>query len=253
MKIGIISGHMIDSFVSNGEKLKVNTPYGNILFWHTKRGSKDVFFLNRHGEEGNLPPHRVNYRGILYALKASKVDCVLSVATVGSLKPSIKPGDIVIPDDFIDFTKNRVYSFYDDKRVHVDLSEPFCSSLRDKINEVCREMNQHCHEKGVYLATEGPRLETPAEIRMFSGFADVVGMTLVPEVVLAREKEMCYASICLVCNMAAGLQSSLSADEIVEVVMKKKPLITDLLNNVIKGLVENRSCKCRSSLEKATL
>ena len=253
MKIGIISGHIIDSFVSSGEEMKVETPYGNVLLWHTKRGSKDVFFLNRHGKKGNLPPHRINYRGIIHAFKASNVDCILSLATVGSLKPSIEPGDIVIPNDFIDFTKNRCYTFYDDQRIHVDLSEPFCPSLRDKINEVCGRMKQRCHAKGTYLATEGPGLETPAEIMMFSKFADVVGMTVVPEVILAREKEICYASLCLVCNMAAGLQSSLSADEIVKVVTKKKPLLTDLLNNIIEGIVEGRSCTCRNSLEKARL
>lgn len=253
MKIGVISGHVIDVFTTNAEEIEVETPYGNILLWYTKKGSREIFFLNRHGKNANLPPHKINYQAIIHALKVSNVDCILSLGTVGSLKSSIKPGEIVVPHDFIDFTKNRVYTFYDNKRIHVDMSNPFCPSLRDILRQGCEKLRLSYHAKGVYLATEGPRLETPAEIKMFSSFADVVGMTIVPEAVLAREKEMCYASLCLVCNMAAGLQSSLSADEIAQLVAEKKPVLAKLLQKTIDVTVENRTCTCRNALEKAIL
>jgi 5'-methylthioadenosine phosphorylase len=109
------------------------------------------------------------------------------------------------------------------------------------------------HEKGVYLVTEGPRLETAAEIKLYSMVADIVGMTMVPEVVLAREKGICFASLCLVCNMAAGLQNRLTADEIASVYKKKEPVISKVLQFTIESLDQNRSCHCPVDVSKATL
>jgi 5'-methylthioadenosine phosphorylase len=247
MRIGIISGY--DMFTDNAKEIEVETPYGSIKQRYSKRGSREVFFVNRHLT--NRPPHLTNYRAIVHSLKASGVECIISISTVGSINPSMKTGDFVVPHDFIDFTKSRNYTFYDDKRVHIDMTSPFCPSIRETLIKVCR--GQGCHERGVYLATEGPRLETPAEIRMFSNFADVVGMTLVPEAVLAREREMCYAAICLVCNRAAGLQRALSANEIIEVVGQKKRALEKVLREVIKDIKEKRDCRCRNALERAML
>jgi 5'-methylthioadenosine phosphorylase len=170
------------------------------------------------------------------------------------MKKAIRPGDLVIPHDFIDATKSRSQTFFDDRRVHVDMTEPFCSSLREVLLQSCEKIRDVTfHEKGVYLVTEGPRLETAAEIKLYSMAADIVGMTMVPEVVLAREKGMCFASVCLVCNMAAGLQNRLTADEIASVYKKKEPVISKVLQLTIGSLDEKQACHCPGDISKATL
>jgi 5'-methylthioadenosine phosphorylase len=254
MKIGILCGHQLPDLMKNPEKIRVDTPYGEIIMYASSLGAHDLFFIQRHGEQSNLPPHMINHRGNIQAFAASHVSGVLSVGTVGSMKKTIRPGDLVIPHDFIDTTKSRSQTFFDDRRVHVDMTDPFCSALREALLKSCKKINDvRVHEKGVYLVTEGPRLETAAEIKLYSMVADIVGMTLVPEVVLAREKGMCFASICLVCNMAAGLQNRLTADEIASVYKKKEPVISKILRLAIQSLDEKQPCLCPVDVSKATL
>jgi len=255
MKIGIISGHKIPDILKNPEKITVETSYGNIIVEISKLGKNDIFFINRHGPESNLPPHKVNYLGNLQAFASSNVECILSVSTVGSIKNNIRPGDFVIPHDFIDFTKSRPQTFYNDKRVHVDMTNPYCPSLREILANSGKQIkNIKIHERGVYLATEGPRLETSSEIQFFSKYADIVGMTGVPEVVLARERRMCYAAICVVCNMAAGLQKKLTADEISKLYKEKQSVISKVLKTTIEALQDKRKpCSCKTFLDKAIL
>jgi 5'-methylthioadenosine phosphorylase len=254
MKIGILCGHQMPDLMKNPEKIKVDTPYGAIIMYASTLGLYELFFILRHGEQSNLPPHRINHRGNIQAFASSHVSSIFSVGTVGSMKKTILPGDFVIPHDFIDATKSRTQTFFDDRRVHVDMTEPFCSSLRDVLQKSCEKIpDVTFHDSGVYLATEGPRLETAAEIKLYSMVADIVGMTMVPEVVLAREKGMCFASLCLVCNMAAGLQSRLTADEIASVYKKKEPVISKILRLAIQSLDEKQSCHCPVDVSKATL
>jgi 5'-methylthioadenosine phosphorylase len=254
MKIGILCGHQMPDLMKKPEKIKVSTAYGDIILYASKLGGHDLFFIHRHGEESNLPPHRVNHRGNIQAFASSHVSCILSVGTVGSMKKAIRPGDLVIPHDFIDATKSRSQTFFDDRRVHVDMTEPFCSSLREALMKSCEKTKDASfHRKGVYLVTEGPRLETAAEIKLYATAADIVGMTMVPEVVLAREKGMCFASLCLVCNMAAGLQDRLTADEIASVYQKKAPVISKVLQLTIGSLDETQPCNCPADISKATL
>jgi 5'-methylthioadenosine phosphorylase len=240
--------------MKNPEQIKVDTPYGEIMVYVAKLGVHDVFFVRRHGEQGNLPPHMVNHLGNIQALASCHVSHIVSIGTVGSMKKTIRPGELVVPHDFIDATKSRPLTFFDDKRVHVDMSEPFCTSLRDGLIDACEQMKGvSLQKKAVYLVTEGPRLETAAEIKLYSMVADIVGMTLVPEVVLAREKGICFASLCLVCNMAAGLQDRLTADEISKVYEIKEPLIARVVRQTILSLDENSSCGCPDDISKATL
>ena len=254
MKIGILCGHQMPDLMKNPEKIRVDTPYGEIIMYASNLGPHELFFVHRHGEQSNLPPHRINHRGNIQAFVSSHVSSVFSIGTVGSMKKTIQPGDLVIPHDFIDATKSRLQTFFDDRRVHVDMTEPFCSTLREALKKSCENLpDATYHETGVYLATEGPRLETAAEIQLYSTVADVVGMTMVPEVVLAREKGICFASLCLVCNMAAGLQNRLTADEIVSVYKKKEPVISKIVRQAIQSLDENQSCRCPSDVSKATL
>lgn len=255
MKIGIISGHSIPKLIKNPENIKVETPYGDISVEISKLGRHDIFFINRHGAASNLPPHKVNYLGNMQAFASSHVECILSIGTVGSMKKSIQPGDFVIPHDFVDFTTSRPQTFFDDKRIHVDMTNPYCPSLRDVMIHSCKKMKDtKAHEKGIYLATEGPRLETASEIQFLSQFADIVGMTGVPEVVLARERGICYASLCVVCNMAAGLQNRLTADEIAQLYKEQQPAISKILKSTIESLQDKRKpCHCKTVLDKASL
>jgi len=255
MKIGMISGHKIPDIIRKPEKITVETPYGDIIVEISKLGKHDIFFISRHGSQSNLPPHKVNYLGNLQAFASSKVECIISISTVGSIKKSINAGDFVIPHDFIDFTKSRPYTFYNDKRIHVDMTNPYCPSLREILLHSGKQIkNIKIHEKGVYLATEGPRLETSSEIQFFSQYADIVGMTGVPEVVLARERRICYASLCVVCNMAAGLQKKLTAGEISKLYKGKQPVISKILKTAIESLQDERKqCRCKTVLGKASL
>jgi 5'-methylthioadenosine phosphorylase len=255
MKIGIVSGHEIQNLIQNEETIKIETSYGDVTVQTAGLRNNEIFFINRHGENSNIPPHKINYLANIQALAACHVDCIFAIGSVGSLKKNIKPGDFVIPHDFIDFTKTRIYTFFDDKRVHVDMTDPYCTPLRNiLINTAKKTVSAKIFDKGVYLATEGPRLETAAEIGFFSKFADVVGMTGVPEVVLARERGICYASLCVVCNMAAGLQSKLTADEIKTLYKEKEPVISKILKFAIESLDDKkRNCNCKDSLSKASL
>ena len=254
MKIGIISGHALPGLMKNSEHLQLETPYGDVQIEVATIASHTVFFIPRHSDSGNLPPHKVRYRANIQAFAVSHVDCILSLGTVGSMKKNIAPGDIVVPHDFLDFTKTRPYTFYDEKRVHVDMTNPFCPSLRDLLIQNINEIKKiSSHTKGIYLTTEGPRLETTAEIQFFSKAADIVGMTVVPEVILAREKNICYASLCIVCNMATGLQEKLSAQEIKTLYREKEPVLTKILQMTIESIEKKQSCSCHHNLLKATL
>jgi len=254
MKIGLLSGHTLSGLLHPKETITVETPYSDVRVERSTVGNHTVFFINRHGECATLPPHKIDYRANIDAMASCHVDYILAVATVGSLNKKIHPGDFVIPHDFIDCTKTRLYTFFDDTRIHVDMTNPYCPTLRTVLNNNGKKtLSATIHSKGVYLATEGPRLETAAEIQFFSQAADIVGMTGVPEVVLARERGICYASLCLVGNMAAGLQQELTADEIAQMVQKKEPVLTKIIKESITSLPEKKECDCTRDLAKETL
>jgi 5'-methylthioadenosine phosphorylase len=250
----MICGHEMPTLLKNSEVLSVITPYGEANVKISKYSGHDLFFINRHGENRNIPPHKINYRCNIKALYSCHVDCVFSIGTVGSMKEIIKPSDFVIPHDFVDNTKLRKLTFFDDSRVHVDMSSPFCPALRKILISKCKEIKKiNTHSNGVYLCSEGPRLETVSEIKLFSQVADIVGMTIVPEVILAREVGICYASLCVVCNMAAGLQNQLTANEISSVYSQLEPMISEVLENTIKSINEKEDCNCRKIVSEASI
>ena len=245
MKIGLICGQEINELINDSEEIIVETNYGNTLINFKKLENNDVFFINRHGENKKIPPHNINYRANIQALKSCNIENIISIFTVGSMKKTILTGDFVIPNDFIDFTKSRCLTYFENDRVHVDMNNPFCPSLRKLLIESCKIVDdKKIHNRGVYLTTEGPRLETSSEINLFSNYADIVGMTLVPEIILAREQNICYAALCVVCNMAAGLQNELKTDEISKTFIDKKPVIIKLIKKSIKNMENKKKCKC---------
>jgi len=252
--IGIIGGTGVYEIVTMGDEIckkVLKTPYGNspevsIFKLHDKK----VAFMPRHTKGHSKPPHMVNYRANIYAMKKLGVDRIIATNAVGSLERSVKPGDFVVPHDFIDFTKLRNGSFYDDRTVHVDVTEPYCRDVRKIITS-----SRKVVDGGVYVCTEGPRFETPAEIRMFQLIGGtVVGMTGIPEVVLARELEICYASICTVSNYAASISSNnLTIEEVFEIMDRKKQDLVRLMDTTISKMHEERSCHCMGALKGAEI
>ena len=213
-----------------------------------------VAFLARHGAGHAVPPHKINYRANIRALKELGVEKVIATAAVGSLNIDMKPGDFVLVDQFIDFTKNRVGTFFEGGEgvVHVDMTDPYCNEVRKVLEQAGEGLPVNIHPKGTYICTEGPRFETPAEIRMHRQFGgDLVGMTSVPEVVLAREMEMCYATIAMVTNFAAGISpNKLTHQEVVEVMARNAANLRKLIMQAISSLDADEPCECQSALEE---
>ena len=188
----------------------VNTPFGEPSgpLIHGRLRDRDVTFLPRHGAGHTIPPHKVNYRANIWALKQCGLRRVVAVAAVGGIDPSLKPGQLVVPDQIIDYTWGRGHTFFEDELtdvVHVDFSYPYCRHLRGLLLEAGRRVGLDIHDGGTYGATQGPRLESVAEIdRMARDGCTLVGMTGMPEAALAREADLGYAACAVVANPAAG-------------------------------------------------
>ena len=254
--IAIIGGSGVKSLVK-GEQKVVGTPFGptpKLTVGEVK--GRPVVFLPRHGEGHTVPPHKVNYRASLWGLGNLGVERIIATNAVGSIDPKLAPGEIVVPVDLVDFTKSRHGTFYEDSPVtHVDVSEPYCPTIRKALVSATSASGKQLDREVVMACTEGPRYETPAEVRMLRTLGcGIVGMTGAPEVFLARELEICYASVCFVSNMAAGLQRKLSAMEVEE----KGQESGQILNKIIIQAIENipgsrKSCSCGSALASAQL
>lgn len=199
----------------------VETPYGSVEAFIGQHAGSEVAFLPRHGRGHSLPPHRINYRANLWALRELGVDACLATAACGSLRADLVPGGLALCDQFLDYTRSRPSTFYDgqDGQVHhADMTAPYCPRLRAALALQAAQAGIDLADQATYVCTEGPRFETPAEIRAYARLGgDLVGMTGVPEVVLAREAGLCYASVAVVTNFAAGLAGKpLTHAEVVE-------------------------------------
>ena len=206
---GIIAGSGFKSFGENAESIAIETIYGlpSAPFRKIHISNKQIFLLPRHGDDLLIPPHAINYRANLKAFKELGVSTVLSLNTVGVIAKGQHPGDIVIPDQIIDYTWGREHSIYDgqEKIVHEDFTDPFSLSLRKSLLVAADNVNVPVHSGGVYAVTQGPRLESAAEVdRLENDGSDYIGMTLMPEAILARELGLKFACISLIVNYVAG-------------------------------------------------
>lgn len=256
VRVAIIGGTGLEALLKAAERKRIGTPYGPTPMVSVgKIGDVDVVFLPRHGERHTVPPHQISYRANLWGLHSIGVERVISTNAVGAINPEMKPSDLVVPHDFLDFTRGRVSTFYEGSPVtHIDVTEPYCPELRALLLGSAADEGERVREKAVMVCVEGPRLETPAEIRMFRTLGgDIIGMTGLPEAVLARELEMCYATICYVSNMAAGMQERISAEDVAGTSVVVQPKILRILRRVIHDIPEERGCPCSSSLEGARL
>ena len=254
--MAIIGGTGLEASLQDAKQVRVGTPYGippPISIGQIN--GKPVAFLPRHGTHHCVPPHRVNYRANIFALHKIGVKRVVATNAVGAIKRSFEPGDLVIPNDLVDFTKLRQLTFYDDAPVtHVDTSQLYCPTIRPLLIKMAEKQGEQISNQAVLACTEGPRYETPAEIRMLRQLGcDIVGMTGAPEAVLARELELCYATVCFVSNMAAGMQQRLTTSEVAQVAGKKNRVIQRILRETIKILPSKRHCLCASALDDARL
>jgi 5'-methylthioadenosine phosphorylase len=252
MEYGIIGGSGFYRWdaLADGRESVIATRWGRVSIISARLAENGVHFIPRHGRDHAIPPHLVPYRANLAALKAAGVERILATSAVGSMNPEMKPGDLVLLSDFIDFTRGRETTFSEKNYVlHIDMTLPYCPQLREVAVDAARRLNTGLHRRGVYVCAEGARFETPAEIRAFRMWGgDVVGMTGVPEVVLARELGLCYLGIALVTNLAAGLSPGpLSPADVHEVFVKGIGTLRTFLLGIIRDGPAERACKCRNA------
>jgi 5'-methylthioadenosine phosphorylase len=237
----------------------VKTPYGDspeILLGRLR--GREVVFLSRHGKGHKTPPHLVNYRANIWALHRLGVKRVLATSSCGSANPRMRPGEFAVLSQFIDFTKCRPQTFYEggkDGVAHIEVTEPYCPELRKTLIETAMKLGLKAHPSAVYACTEGPRFETAAEVRALRMLgADLVGMTNVPECVLAREMAMCYSTLGIITNFAAGIsKKKLTYREVLDIVRESMGQVRKLLLETIEHLSKKRSCPCGHALEGAVV
>jgi 5'-methylthioadenosine phosphorylase len=219
------------------EAKEMTNDYGTAQVFMGKGEYEDIVFLTRHGLDHSTPPHKVNYRANIQALKDLGVRRIMSTYAVGSITADYPVLDLAVLRDFLDFTHGRAFTFFDDlERAvgHVEMSQPFCPVMTNKLMNLAAKHDIKCHDGATYVATNGPRFESPAEIKMYQILGGhVVGMTCCPEVYLAGELGMNFAAVALPINLAAGLEEKITLveDNIDEVRQKMIKLMLDVLRN----------------------
>jgi 5'-methylthioadenosine phosphorylase len=248
--VGVIGGTGVydPAWLTDREEQDIETPYGTARVTGGMTNGRRVYFMNRHGTQHSVPPHRVNYRANVWALKSLGIRVVVATTAVGSLRRTIPPGTLVLADQFLDFTKSRVMTFYDggaDGVVHTDMTSPYCAGVAETLYRLGRDAGLAIVRGGTYVATEGPRFESAAEVALFGRLGgDVVGMTGVPEVVLARELGLCYATLSIVTNLGAGLSDKpLTHEEVLGLMAATVGSVRDLLMAALPD-VGSAPCAC---------
>lgn len=256
-QIGVIGGTGVynPNLLADIHEEKILSEYGEVIVKIGTYKGIPVAFLARHGYGHTVPPHLINYRANIKALKKLGCQKVIATGAVGSLNMEYKPGDFLLVDQFIDATKNRVNTFYEGGEqgvLHVDMTQPYCPNVRNVLANAAPKAHIPLHAgKATYVCTEGPRFETPAEIKMYKMLgADVVGMTSVPEVVLAREAEMCYATIGMVTNYAAGItDNNLTHQEVIDIMKNTQENLQNFIAVAIEEMTKEAtsSCHCHNA------
>jgi 5'-deoxy-5'-methylthioadenosine phosphorylase len=251
MKLAIIGGSLFNKpgNISGITKEKIKTPFGtpSDAFFVGTIDNVDVVYLNRHGRSHHLAPHQINYRANMFALKILEVTDIVAVTAVGGISENMSPMKWVVPDQIIDYTYGRMQTYNDCNEVgvnHIDFSYPFDNLIRDKLIAALEKESCAVEKQAIYGVTQGPRLETVAEIkRMQNDGCDIVGMTAMPEAALARELEMDYATLSLVVNWAAGKGATpaqpaeaISMDEIKQRVVMGNEIVEELISCISMSL-----------------
>ena len=256
-EIGIIGGTGLydPKLLKSVEEIEVKTPYGapSDSFTVGELSGRRVAFLARHGKKHTIRPTDVNSRANIFAFKKLGVERILAVSTVGSLKEEFKPGDIAFVDQFIDRTTRREQSFYTEGKVcHISVAEPMCPEMRKVLKAVAKKARIDAHDTATYVCIEGPRFSTKAESNLFRTWgADVVGMTLVPECVLAREAEVCYASVATVTDYDCWKDHPVSTEEIVNTMRANIEKVKKIVVETVAKLPTERGCDCKTACKNA--
>ncbi len=256
--IGLIGGSGIVRLFKDGPSKthRVSTPWGapSSPVEEGLVGGVRTLFLARHGPGHAIPPHRINYRANIDALCSLGADAIITVSSVGSLRDEISPGSFVLPDQFLDFTKSRPTTFFDGGKVyHVSLADPFCPDLTAHATLAGDDAGFPFRVGGTYVCVEGPRFSTRAESRFYREYADLIGMTLVPEVTLARERGKCYVTLAMVTDYDVWAERPVDAKEITEVVRTNAGRMHRILESLIPRAATESRCLCPSALESAEI
>ncbi len=259
--LAIIGGTGLQKFagLSDVETREVQTPFGSpsspIVIGSLS--GRRVAFLSRHGIGHHITPSEVNYRANIYALKALGATRVVSISACGSLREDYAPGHIVIPDQLVDFTKNRARTFFGEGLVgHVGTADPYCSDLSAAAYEAVEQTGATVHQGGAFIVIEGPRFSTKAESQLFRSWnMSIIGMTACPEAFLAREVELCYTTMAHVTDYDVWhvSEAPVTVELVVRTLNKNTEIAQQAIRNLVAGLPETNSCTCQNSLANALM
>jgi len=259
--VGVIGGSGLYELegITNVRWRRVRTPFGDPSdeLCTGELAGRPIVFLPRHGRGHRLTPTELNFRANIWALKSLGAEWIISVSAVGSMKEDVRPLDLVIPDQFVDLTKRRVSSFFGDGIVaHVGMADPVCGHLADRLEKAARETGSRVHRGGTYVCIEGPQFSTRAESRVYRSWGvDVIGMTNMPEAKLAREAELCYATLALATDYDVWHEThaAVSVEAVVANLLKNVATAKAVLRGVIPMIGGTRDCECPRLLENAVI
>lgn len=253
-EIGIFGGSGFYKLLDDVTEVKIETPYGapSDKIALATVGGRRVAFLPRHGKDHTIPPHMINYRANAWAMKSLGVTRVIGPCAAGSLQPHVKPGDFVVTDQFVDRTTGRKDTFFDGPiTTHISVADPYCPEMRSVAVREARKLGINVHDRGTVVVIQGPRFSTRSESRWFSSQGwEVINMTQYPEVVLARELDMCYINIALITDYDAGLEGNpdiapVTHEAVLQVFQSNNEKLRQLLFGIIESLpAERAACQC---------
>ncbi|MDP6458322.1 MAG: S-methyl-5'-thioadenosine phosphorylase [Candidatus Bathyarchaeota archaeon] len=258
-EIGVIGGTGVydPDVIEDAQSIEVYTPYGppSDLITLGIYQDRRVAFIPRHGRDHQIPPHGINARANIWTMKELGVERIVASSAVGSLKEDYAPGDFVITDQFIDRTKARPDTFYDKGTVaHVSSADPVCPQLHDYFVDQAGRLGFPVHPTGTYVCVNGPRFSTRAESRLFRQWgAEIIGMTMYPECVLAREAEICYVSVAMVTDYDVWAEKPVSTQEVLETLHANSANFKGLFMEALPGIPAERECRCGEAMKYAVL
>jgi 5'-methylthioadenosine phosphorylase len=256
-EIGVFGGSGFYAFLDATETVEVRTPYGEPSAPPVigEVGGRRVAFIPRHGVKHEYPPHRINYRANVWAMKELGVERIIGPCAAGSLRREVALGDFVVCDQLVDRTRSRPHTFYDGPvTTHISFADPYCETMRQVAISTGRALGITMHEHGTMVVIEGPRFSTRAESRWFASQGwDTLNMTGYPEAVLARELEMCYANVSLITDYDVGVEDAppVTHEQVIEVFTRNNERLRELLFAMIPALPAERDCPCATALRGA--
>jgi 5'-methylthioadenosine phosphorylase len=260
-RVGVIGGSGLYALegLTNVRWQRVRTPFGDPsdAYCIGRLGAREVVFLPRHGRKHRLLPSELNYRANVYGLKALGVEWVISISAVGSMRDGIAPLDLVVVDQFYDHTKRRVSSFFGEGiGAHVGMADPVCPHLADRLYRAAVDTGARVHPRGTYICIEGPQFSSRAESQTYRGWGvDVIGMTNMPEAKLAREAELCYATVAMVTDYDVWHESeaAVTVEAVIANLLKNVATAKELIRRVVPEIGPPRTCPCPRLLKDAVI